>query len=165
MASFDIVSEVDLQEVDNAINQSSKEVEHRYDLRGSKAALGWDSTKLQISLTADGEQHLTALYDILTSKLFKRGIELGSLEVGKMQAAGGSTQKQLLQIKQGLETDKAKEICALIREWKLKVDVAIQQKQIRVTGKKIDDLQEVIARLKQNQEKLKVPLQFLNMRS
>ena len=105
------------------------------------------------------------MLDILNGKLLKRGIELGAVEVGKREAAGGMTLKQCLKIKQGLEQDKAKLICKTIKDAKLKVDAQIQDKQVRVSGKKIDDLQEVIGLLKGQQAQLKIPLQFINMRS
>lgn len=165
MASFDIVSELDLQEVDNAVNQAQKEAQSRYDFKGTKFEIAFDKSKSEIGLSADAESRLDALWDMLGSKLMKRGIELGAIEVGKKEAAGGMTMKQKLKLKQGLETDKAKEIVKLIKETKLKVEAQIQDKQVRVTGKKIDDLQEVLALLRSKQPSLKVPLQYINMRS
>ena len=165
MPSFDIVSEVDLQEVDNAVNQADKEIATRYDFKGTKFELIYDRAKSEVKLMADADTRLTAMLDILNSKLFKRGIELTSLEIGKQEAAGGMTLRQTVKIKTGLETDKAKAVVKLIKEAKLKVDAAIQDKQVRVTGKKIDDLQEVIALLKSNSKAVGVPLQFTNMRA
>lgn len=164
MPSFDVVSEVDLQEVDNAVNQTKREVETRYDFKGTKFEIEFDKAKQQIKLVADEEGRLDALADMLNSRIIRRGLELGSFEYGKKEAAGGMLMKQTVTMKQGLETPKAKEIIKLIKETKLKVDAAIQDKQVRVSGKDIDDLQSVIALLKSKAGTLKVPLQFLNMR-
>lgn len=165
MPSFDVVSEVNLQEVDNAINQAQKEIGSRYDFKGAKFDLSFDKAKFEIKLSADAETRIGAMLDIVNSKLMKRGIELGSVDVGKREQAGGMMLRQSLTIRQGLESDKAKAIIKMIKDSKLKVDAAIQEKQVRVTGKKIDDLQEVIALLKSGQGTLKIPLQYVNMRS
>lgn len=165
MPSFDVVSEVNVQEVDNAVNQAKKEIQSRYDFKGTQFDLLFDKASCEIKLSADAESRLDSMIDILNSKLIKRGIELGSVELGKREAAGGMTLKQSLKIKQGLEQDKAKLIIKTIKEAKLKVEAQIQDKQVRVSGKKIDDLQEVIGLLKAQQPQLKVPLQFINMRS
>ncbi|NBX18425.1 MAG: YajQ family cyclic di-GMP-binding protein [Proteobacteria bacterium] len=165
MPSFDIVSEVNVQEVDNAVNQAQKEIQSRYDFKGTKFDISFDSKTTEIKLNADAESRLESMLDILNSKLIKRGIELGSVDVGKREAAGGMMMKQTLKIKQGLEQDKAKQIIKAIKDSKLKVEAQIQDKQVRVSGKKIDDLQEVIALLKGQLGQLKVPLQFINMRS
>lgn len=165
MPSFDVVSEVNVQEVDNAVNQAKKEIQSRYDFKGTQFELLFDKASCEIKLSADAESRLDSMIDILNSKLIKRGIELGSVELGKREAAGGMTLKQSLKIKQGLEQDKAKLIIKTIKEAKLKVEAQIQDKQVRVSGKKIDDLQEVIGLLKAQQPQLKVPLQFINMRS
>lgn len=165
MPSFDIVSEVNVQEVDNAVNQAQKEIQGRYDFKGTKFDLNFDRAACEIKLNADAESRLESMLDILNSKLLKRGIELGAIELGKREAAGGMMMKQSLKVKQGLEQDKAKQIIKTIKDSKLKVEAQIQDKQVRVTGKKIDDLQEVIALLKAQQAQLKIPLQFTNMRS
>jgi uncharacterized protein YajQ (UPF0234 family) len=165
MPSFDIVSEVNVQEVDNAVNQAQKEIQARYDFKGTKFDISFDPKTTEIKLNADAESRLESMLDILNSKLIKRGIELGSVDVGKREAAGGMMMKQTLKIKQGLEQDKAKQIIKTIKDSKLKVEAQIQDKQVRVSGKKIDDLQEVIALLKGQLGQLKVPLQFVNMRS
>jgi len=165
MPSFDVVSEVNVQEVDNAVNQAQKEMATRYDFRGTKYEIEFDKPKLQVKLAADAEERVAALFDVLSSKLFKRGVELGSLEVGKLEQAGGMMRKQIITVKTGLETDKAKIVVKTIKDSKLKVDAAIQDKQVRVTGKKIDDLQDVIALLKGKQDELGIPLQYVNMRS
>lgn len=165
MPSFDVVSEVNVQEVDNAVNQAQKEIQGRYDFKGTKFELEYDRAKMQVKLVADEESRLQALFDVLTSKLHKRGVELGSLDVGKVEASGGMMRRQTVGIRTGLETDKAKQVVKAIKDSKLKVEAAIQEKQVRVTGKKIDDLQEVIALLRQKQQEFGVPLQYVNMRS
>lgn len=165
MPSFDVVSEINVQEVDNAVNQAQKEIQSRYDFKGCKYDLSFDKTSLEIKLSADAESRLESLLDTLNSKLLKRGIELGALEVGKREAAGGMMLKQCIKVKQGLEQEKAKQIIRAIKDSKLKVEAQIQDKQVRVSGKKIDDLQEVIALLKAQQGQFKIPLQFVNMRS
>ncbi|NBO38494.1 YajQ family cyclic di-GMP-binding protein [bacterium] len=165
MPSFDVVSEVNVQEVDNAVNQAQKEIQARYDFKGTKFDLTFDRASTEIKMSADAESRLESILDILNSKLLKRGIELGAIEIGKREPAGGMMLKQSLKVKQGLEQDKAKQIVKIIKDSKLKVEAQIQDKQLRVTGKKIDDLQEVIALLKVQQNQLKIPLQFVNMRS
>ncbi|MEN9809189.1 MAG: hypothetical protein RLZZ488_756 [Pseudomonadota bacterium] len=165
MPSFDVVSEVNVQEVDNAVNQAQKEIQARYDFKGTKFDLSFDSKSTEIKLNADAESRLDSMVDILNSKLIKRGIELGAIEIGKKEPAGGMMLKQTLKVKQGLEQEKAKQIVKAIKDSKLKVEAQIQDKQVRVTGKKIDDLQEVITLLKAQQGQLKIPLQFVNMRS
>jgi uncharacterized protein YajQ (UPF0234 family) len=164
MPSFDIVSEVNMQEVDNAVNQAQKEIAQRYDFKGKKVELDFDKEKKSLRLAADDDSRLDALYDILSSKLFKRGVELGSLSLGKREPAGGMMIRQEITLKQGLETEMAKKIVKLVRDMKIKVDPAIQDQQVRVTAKNIDDLQTVIEMLKREQSQLKIPLQFTNMR-
>ncbi len=164
MPSFDIVSEVNMQEVDNAVNQAQKEIAQRYDFKGKKVELDFDKEKKSLRIAADDESRLDALYDILSSKLFKRGVELGSLSLGKREPAGGMMIRQEITLKQGLETEMAKKIVKLVRDMKIKVDPVIQDQQVRVTAKNIDDLQIVIEMLKREQSQLKIPLQFTNMR-
>ena len=162
MASFDVVSEVDLQEVDNAVNQAQKELGQRYDFKGSASKLEWDKKGL-ITITADDDYKLTAVTDILQNKLVKRSISLRSLDYGAIEEISGSLKKQVVTIKQGIEKEKAKEIVKLIKNMKVKVQAQIQEEKVRVTGKKLDDLQEVIAELKGKD--LGLDLQFENMRS
>lgn len=165
MPSFDVVSEVNLQEVDNAVNQAQKEISSRYDFKAAKFDLSFDKNKSEVKFSADDESRMDAILDIVNSKLMKRGIELGSVELGKREPAGGMMIRQTLVVKQGLEIEKAKAIVKLIKDSKLKVDAAIQDKQVRVTGKKIDDLQDVIATLKSSSGVLNIPLQYINMRA
>ena len=165
MPSFDVVSEINLQEVDNAVQQAQKEVFGRYDFKGAFFEIQFERAKAELVLVSDEDSRLQSMFDIVSSKLHKRGVELGSLDVGKVTAVGGSKKKQVILLKQGLEQTDAKSIIKLVKDSKLKVEAAIQEKQIRITAKKIDDLQSVIALLKQNQSTLGVPLQFVNMRS
>ncbi len=162
MASFDVVSEVDLQEVDNAVNQAQKEMGQRYDFKGSASKLEWDKKGL-ITITADDDYKLTAVIDILQNKLVKRSISLKSLDYGSIEEISGSLKKQVVTVKQGIEKEKAKEIVKLIKTMKIKVQAQIQEDKVRVTGKKLDDLQSVIAELKGKD--LGLSLQYVNMRS
>jgi len=164
MPSFDIVSEIDMQEVDNAVNQARKEIEQRYDFKGSKSEINLEKEKEKegITVLADDDYKLKAIIDILQSKFIKRGISIKSLDYGKAEAASGSMVRQVIKLKNGIPTEKAKEIIKIIKETKLKVQSQIQEEQVRVTGKNIDDLQEIIALLKG--EELDIPLQFENFR-
>ncbi len=162
MPSFDIVSKVDLQEVDNAVNQAVKEIQQRYDFKGSKSEIKWDK-KEEVIVTGDDDGKLRSVIDILESRLVKRGISLKSLDLGKVEIASGDLRRQTIKIVQGIPSEKAKEITKIIKELKVKVQAQIQEDQIRVTGKKIDELQEVIQALKGKD--LDVNLQYVNMRS
>ncbi len=161
MPSFDIVSKVDMQEVDNAVNQARKEISQRYDFKGSKSEINLE--KDGITVLGDDEYKLKAVIDILQSKLVKRGISLKSLEYGKVEQASGGMARQVIGIRQGIPAEKGKEINKIIKGTKLKVQSQLQGDQIRVSGKKIDDLQEVIRILKEKD--LGLDLQFVNMRS
>lgn len=161
MPSFDIVSTVEQQEVDNAVNQTVKEIAQRYDFKGSKSEISQEKDGIKI-LTED-DFRLKAVVDILQSKCLKRNVSLKALQYGKVENASGGMVRQFITIQQGVSKEKAKEIIALIKETKLKVQAQIQDDQVRVTGKNIDDLQEVIALLKGKD--LGVDLQYLNFRS
>jgi hypothetical protein len=162
MPSFDIVSKVDEQEVDNAVNQAIKEMSQRYDFKGSKSEIKWEN-KGEITLTGDDDYKLNAIIDMLQNKLIKRGVSIKSLEYGNVEEASGGLKRQVIKIIQGVDSDKAKAIVKFIKGKKLKVQAQIQGDQLRVTGKKLDDLQEVIAVVKG--EDFGVDLQFENMRS
>jgi uncharacterized protein YajQ (UPF0234 family) len=161
MPSFDIVSELNLQEVDNAINQARKEIEGRYDFRGSKCEIQWD--KKEVTLIGDDEYKMGAIKDILQSKLHKRGIDIRALQFEKVEAAGGSLQRQKVKLVQGIDKEIAKEITKLIRDSKLKVQPQIVDEKVRVTSKSIDELQTTMSLVKG--KNFEVPLQFNNMRS
>ena len=160
MPSFDIVSQVDMQEVDNAVNQTTKEIVQRYDFKNSKSEITLE--KESIRVLADDDFKLKAVIDILQSKFIKRGISPKALQYGKAEAASGAMVRQIITIQQGISKEKGKEILSLIKTTKLKVQGQIQEDQVRVTGKNIDDLQEVIRILKG--QDLGVELQFLNFR-
>lgn len=161
MPSFDIVSKTDMQEVDNAVNQAIKEIGQRYDFKGCKCEVTLE--KESVKILADDDFKLKAVIDVLQSKFVRRGVSLKSLDYGKVEPASGSGVRQVIGIRQGIEKEKAKEIVALIKEQKIKVQGQIMDDQVRVTGKNIDDLQEIIQLLKGKD--LNVELQFVNMRS
>ncbi len=161
MPSFDIVSKVDMQEIDNAVNQTIKEIAQRYDFKGTKSEVTLD--KEAIRVLADDDFRLKAIVDILQSKCVKRGISLKALQYGKAEAASGGMVRQVITIQQGVSKEKGKEIIGVIKETKLKVQGQIQEDQVRVTGKSIDDLQETIRVLKGKD--LGIELQFVNFRS
>lgn len=160
-ASFDIVSEFDMQEMDNAINQTKKEIITRYDFKGSKAEV--NLTKETITLTAENDSKINAMMDILQSKAIKRGLSLKIFDYGKIETTAGSMVKQVITLKQGINQDIAKKIIKEIKESKLKVQSQIQGEVVRVTAKNIDDLQTVITLLREKE--LDIPLQFINYRS
>ena len=145
--SFDVVSQVDMQEVSNALNQTTKEISQRYDFKGSKSEVVKDDDGIKI--TTEDEMRLNAIVDILKSKFIKRGVSIKNLEYGKIEDAAGGMVRQKIKIKQGIDSDVAKKITKDIKETKLKVQAQIQDDQVRVSGKKIDDLQSVIAFLKE----------------
>ena len=159
--SFDTVSKADPQEVKNAIGQAQREIETRFDFRGSISEIDHDG-KDKITLTSDDEARLTALIDVLQSKLIKRGVDIKFLDYGKLEQASKGTVRQVVTIKNGLPTETAKKIVKLIKDKGLKVTTQIQDEQVRVTGKSKDDLQAAMTALKAAD--LDVPLQFTNYR-
>ena len=162
MPSFDIVSVVNMQEVDNAVNQAVKEIGQRYDFKGSKTEVTLD--KDGIKVLTDDEFRLKAVVDVLQSKFVKRGVSLKALQYGKVEPASGGCIRQVIAIQQGISKEKGREIVALVKQTKLKVQSQIQDEQVRVTGKNRDDLQSAIALLKERQDAIKVPMQFGNFR-
>lgn len=147
--SFDVVCEINMQEVLNAVDQATKEIGQRFDFKGSKSSIELDKGKGTITIISDDEMKLKSVIDILQSKLVKRGVSLKALNYGKIEQAAGNTVRQLLTLQQGIPQEKAKEIVKLIKDTKLKVSAEIQKDQVRVKGKKIDDLQMIIAKLKE----------------
>jgi len=160
MPSFDVVSEVNKQEIDNAVNQTTKEIAQRYDFKGSKTELRLD--KDNIHVVSDNETKIKAVVEILQTKAMRRGIDIKALSVGKIEPASGSLVKCDVKVLEGIETEKAKKLTQAIKDSKLKVQAQIQDNQVRITGKKKDDLQEAIALLKGTDFEL--PLQFKNFR-
>jgi len=159
MPSFDTVSEVDLQEVTNAVDQTNREVGTRYDFKGSSAKVTQSDD--QLTLQADSEFQLQQVKDILHLKLAKRGIDLGSLEQGKLESSAKQV-RQVLTVRQGIPQDIARKIVKLVKDNKLKVQASIQGDKVRISGKKRDDLQHVISLLKE--ASIELPLQYINFR-
>jgi len=159
-ASFDIVSKVDAQEVANAVAQARKEIETRFDFKGSKSDIKFDGESL--TLASDDDYKLSQVLDVLQSKLVKREVSLKCLKPGKIEAASGGTVRQVFSLQQGIDQDHAKIINKLIKDAKLKVQSSIQGDQIRVTGKNRDDLQAVIQLVRSAD--LDVSVQFVNYR-
>ncbi len=160
--SFDIVSNVELPEVTNAIQQALKEITQRYDLKGSHSDITFDG-KAELVLTSSDEYKLKAVTDILQSKLVKRNVSLKSLEYGKIEAAAGSTVRQKVKLQQGIAIEKAREIVKLIKDSKKKVQASINGEIVRVTGKDRDSLQEVIALVRGTD--FGIDIQFTNYRN
>ncbi|PYM07149.1 MAG: YajQ family cyclic di-GMP-binding protein [Candidatus Rokuibacteriota bacterium] len=158
--SFDVVCKIDMQEVANALDQARREIETRYDLKGTKNEITQEKTDLTV-LVAD-EMKLRAVIDILQSKLHRRGVPLKALSFGKVESAAGGAIRQKIALQQGIPVEKAREIVRLIKDTKLKVQASIQQDQVRVSAKSRDDLQTVIAMLREKD--LGIALQFDNYR-
>ena len=161
--SFDVVSKVDLQEVQNAVHQASKEIATRFDFRGSKSRIEWNEKDLELTLISDDDHKLKSVVDILETKLVKRNVPIKSLEFKAVEPAAGATVRQVVKVQQGIAIEKAKEIVKAIKDSKIKVQASIQADQVRVAGKNRDDLQAVIALLRGGD--FGVPLQFTNYRS
>lgn len=159
--SFDIVCKIDMQEVTNALDQARREVDTRYDLKGSKNEIKQEKT--EITLVAADDMKLKAVTDILQSKLHKRGIPLKGITYGDVETAAGDTLRQKLTLQQGIPIEKAKEIVRLIKDSKVRVQASINEDKVRVTGKNRDDLQKIIALLREKD--LGIALQFDNYRS
>ena len=161
MPSFDIVNRIDLQEVDNAVNITKKAILSRYDFRGSKTEIVLDKKDKKISVTTEDDMKLRAVQDALVENLVKRKVDTKCLDAKPSQmAAQGMVQREFA-IKEGVDSDTARNIVKMIKDKKLKVQAAIQENQVRVTAKKIDDLQEVIHMLRK--VSLPIPFQFVNM--
>ncbi len=147
--TFDIVSKVNLQEVLNAAEQSMKEIRQRFDFKGSKSNIELDQGSSEITLISDDEYKLKSVIDVLQGKLVKRKVSLKALDYGKMEDAASNTVRQVIKLQQGIPIEKSKEIVKMIKNAKMKVQTEIQGDQVRVKGKKIDDLQTVIAMIKE----------------
>lgn len=158
--SFDVVSKIDRQELDNALNQARKEIEGRFDFKHSKTKI--DSDEKTITILSDDEMKMRNVVDILSSKAIKRGIDVRAFEFGDSEPAAGDTVRQVVKLRVGLPKDKSKELTEKIRGLKLKVTTQIQDEQIRVTSKSKDDLQQVMDTLRKMD--FEFPLQFVNYR-
>ena len=162
-ASFDITSGVDLQEVDNAVNQAKKEIAQRYDFKGSRAAIDFSRTENSITLTADDDFKMNALWEILQGRLVRRGVPTKNLTPGEIERAANDTVKRVIALQQGIPTEAAKEIVKFLKERKLKkVQAAIQADQVRVSSPSKDELQEAMRQLRE--QDFGVALQFGNYR-
>ena len=162
-ASFDVTTGVDLQEVDNAVNQAQKEVAQRYDFKGSSASIEFKRAEALLNLVADSDFQMRALFEIVQSKLIKRGVSVKNLDVGEIKQAGGDTVRREIKLKTSLDSETAKKVAAAIKEAKLKkVQAAIQGDQVRVTSPSKDELQAAIALLRQKD--FGVELKFGNYR-
>ena len=161
MPSFDVVSEIDRQEVRNAVDQTAREIATRYDFKGTNSTI--ELTEEAITLHTASEDRLTALRQVLEEKLVKRKVSLKSLDYQKIEEASGGTARQLVKLVAGISSEKARSLNRFIKELKLKgVQSQVQGEQLRVTGKKRDDLQAAIAAMKE--EDFGIPLQFSNFR-
>jgi cyclic-di-GMP-binding protein len=162
-SSFDVTTGVDLQEVDNAINQAQKEIAQRYDFKGSKATIEFKRAEAMLLLVADNDFQMRALFDVVQSKLIKRGVSVKNLDIGEIKNAGGDTVRREIKLKTALDSDTAKKVAAAIKDAKLKkVQAAIQGEQVRVTSPSKDELQQAIALLRQKD--FGVELKFGNYR-
>ncbi len=159
MPSFDIVSEVDAHEITNSVDQTNREISNRFDLKGTGAKVELNDTEIQ--LTADNEFQLEQVMEVMRTKFAKRGVDTGALDPQEVET-NLSEARQTVRIVQGIDTDIAKKIVKIVKGSKIKVQSSIQGEKVRITGKKRDDLQQVISLLKE--ENLSIPLQFNNFR-
>jgi uncharacterized protein YajQ (UPF0234 family) len=159
--SFDIVCKIDMQEVTNALDQARREIETRYDLKGTKNEVALEKTDIKLSAVDD--MKLKAVVDIVQSKLHKRGVPLKALTYGTVETGSGGVLRQKIGLQQGIPIDKAKEIVRLIKDAKIKVQASIQEDQVRVSGKSLDDLQRVMAMVREKD--LGIAVQFTNRRN
>jgi len=162
MPSFDVVSRVDMQEVDNAVNQVKKEIATRFDFRGSKTRVDLDRKEAKIEVVTEDDMKLRAIKDMLIAKVVRRGIEAQALVFGSPEKAGGDMLRQVVTTTNGIDVETARKIVKLVKDTKLKVQAAIQGDEVRISGKQRDDLQEAIHTLKEAD--LGLPLQYVNYR-
>ncbi|WLI90319.1 YajQ family cyclic di-GMP-binding protein [Massilia sp. R2A-15] len=160
MPSFDVVCEADMVEVKNAVEQSNKEITTRFDFKGSSAKV--EQKENELTAYADADFQLSQVRDVLTNKLAKRKVDVRFLDEGKIEKIGGDKVKQVIKIKNGIETEDAKKIVRVIKDSKMKVQASIQGESVRVTGAKRDDLQAAMAMLRKDVADL--PLEFNNFR-
>lgn len=162
MPSFDIVSKVDPQTLDNVINVAKKEILNRFDFRDSKSEIDLDKKEMVIKLHSENDMRIEAMQDAIRSRMIKQNLNPLSLDFGKERVASGNMLRKDIKVKQGIEKEDAKKIVKAIKDSKLKVDAQIMDDQVRVTAKKIDDLQAVIALCRTSN--FEIPLQFINMK-
>ena len=162
MPSFDTKLDPNLDSVGNAVDTTGKEIGTRFDFKGTSAAVEFNKKDKQVIIFGDSDFQIDQVRDVLYNKLTKQKVDIRFMDVGKVEKIGGDKVKQVIKIKAGIEAELAKKITKLIKDSKLKVQAAIQDEQVRVSGKKIDDLQDVMALLRESQFEL--PLQFVNMK-
>ncbi|AMM51263.1 nucleotide-binding protein [Rufibacter sp. DG15C] len=163
MASFDIVSKVDPQTLENAINTVKKEIQNRYDFKDTKGSVELDKKNNLVQISTENDMRLRQIEDIILTKIVKQNIDSTALDFSKEHYASGPMVKKEVKVRAGLDKEDGKKIVKLIKDSKIKVTAAIMDDQVRVTGKNIDDLQAVIALLRRAE--LGIPLQFINMKS
>lgn len=163
MPSFDIVSKIDAQTLDNAINNAKKEILNRYDFNGSKSTIDLDKKTNSLTIVTEDDMRLKAIVDSIISRMMKQNLDPKSLDFGKEHAASGNMIRKEINIKEGIDKETAKKIVAKIKDSKLKVQASMMDDQVRVTSKNIDDLQKVISLCRG--EDFDQPLQFINMRN
>lgn len=159
MPSFDVVCEANLVEVKNANDQANKEISTRFDFKGTDARI--EQKERELTVYADSDFQLTQVRDVLTAKLVKRNVDVRFLDIGKIEKIGGDKVKQVIKIKNGIESDDAKKIVRIVKDSKIKVQASIQGDAVRITGAKRDDLQTTIAMLRKDVD---LPLEFNNFR-
>jgi uncharacterized protein YajQ (UPF0234 family) len=162
MPSFDIVSKVDAQTLDNVINVARKEIVNRFDFRDSKTEVELNKKDYLIEITTENEMRITAVEDAIRHRMVKQGLSPMALDFGKSHYASGNMVKKEIKVKQGVDKEAGKKIIKSIKDLKLKVEAQMMDDQVRVSGKKIDELQAVIAHLRRSE--LEIPLQFINMK-
>jgi uncharacterized protein YajQ (UPF0234 family) len=162
MPSFDIVNKIDIQTLDNAINVARKDITSRYDFKGSKSTIDLDKKLLNIHILSESEMRIEAIEDTIRNRMIKQGLNPLALDFGKEQYASGNLIKKDIKIKQGIDKESAKKIVKHIKDLKLKVEAQIMDEQVRVTGKKIDELQAVISSVRA--ANFEIPVQFVNMK-
>ena len=162
MPSFDVVSRVDMQEMDNAVNQVKKEIATRFDFRGSKTQIDLDRKEGEIRVLTEDDMKLRAVKDMLIAKVVRRSIEADALVFSDSEKAGGDMVRQTVKITNGIDIETARKVVKVVKDAKLKVQAAIQGEEVRITGKQRDDLQDAIQILKEAD--LGMPLQFVNYR-
>ncbi len=162
MPSFDIVNKIDIQTLDNAINVARKDITSRYDFKGSGSSIELDKKLLIVHILTESEMRIEAIEDTIRNRMIKQGLNPLALDFGKEQYASGNMLKKDIKIKQGIDKETAKKIVKHVKDMKLKVEAQIMDEQVRVSGKKIDELKAVIAAIRT--ANFEIPLQFVNMK-
>jgi len=163
MPSFDIVSSLDIQEIDNAVNMVKRDLKNRYDFKGSSSSITLNKDDNSIIIMGDNEYQMDTIIDMLQNRAISRKVSVKSFKYNNVENASGMKFRQRVDLQSGISKENGKKINTLIKDMKLKINSQIQGEQVRVSGKKIDDLQAVISNL--NQKSMDIPLQFINMRS